>query len=1094
MTIEIKAFSFNDFVDSQWKTWSHKKLCEAHFKSQKRLCEAGAGQEVKPGDENEEEGIPSWTSDQQNAKGNAYYQGRNVSKAPLTFDETDYKFLSQFPPQFWSQALRWRYNDGLLQAAASRDNEKIPYQDRRDAKYVDDTIEYLTFNNGKAGKARFYNVWTGFSDLIKKLEKPIKNNQTHNPGGYYPDGGAGIEDIDPDQTDPNHPQHPSNYKGGLYDFDLSDIVKMTPEYVDKLPPEKIPVPAHQERNEKTIAAARERMKKNLKSTAAGMSLMTEKVSREKIMMWLRSQAAGLLGQPTDIKDPHTNEPLSVHEKNIADINQHWGESDETSGSKTKTTAYLGMGKNAQPANVPVIQRKLSWTKISPDGTEYDVINEPVTMPYLKPTTMIPNIKLSPEQKEEIAKRNGFDMEKECGSTNGISFSDLLTFNDRNNASLFNCAEKARKLSVPGSMERLLSHFWDIYTDDQKKEMREKSLNLIKWHAHRNKNSAYENPHASDEHAEGQGHYLSGWHVMKGSRKIPSMHMSKEDAQKVFKKYYNQMTAEAAIAMNEWLSHQGAEEAYQNLNMKDAKSKTDDRYKKLPPHYKIVPMPVAAMISNISGSLISTAGAMLCMWLNTTDLGIYDPEVKLTEFGQDGDPQAAKKARKFYVLNFIKDMSKVAMDGIGSYRQRIKQGYKDPSFGTSTDAPSGEDGKGSIGDTIQKGSIDGGSQQKDHDPRRSHLTPDVAAKTVINAKGKEEDAYPIARQSWILAKTGLPEIDELFMTNRAQVQYVIGGGYENIIDIAAAKAQAEIKAMAALTVKNFESLKNRQDISDKEKDKMAHDMASDQLPAYLQQNHPDLYKNIDDKTKESLISRYKKEGPGITNAANTNAHGMWETFFRNLAAGIPVNRPIEDQMSGEIMWSDEQYTIKDLAPKESDLAPQNIASLVGLIRNQWTEDGAKSVIVPLVQKMYKAHNKNLTTPEAVELVKKSVPGFVPIQSISTDPAQPAQPAQVQQAQQQAQPVAPPKTPQNINDLRNILSFDDNSYQQIIKSIMEPKNKKYWLSQLAQLNMAHDMLLKAMTQQHQSGQPMSKFQFKTYNVIGDFISNAQTQTWQ
>ena len=49
----------------------------------------------------------------------------SIPKTPIMFDQLDVLFLSQFPPEFYRQALVWRYRDGLIMAAEAVEAQKL---------------------------------------------------------------------------------------------------------------------------------------------------------------------------------------------------------------------------------------------------------------------------------------------------------------------------------------------------------------------------------------------------------------------------------------------------------------------------------------------------------------------------------------------------------------------------------------------------------------------------------------------------------------------------------------------------------------------------------------------------------------------------------------------------------------------------------------------------------------------------------------------------------------------------------------------------------------------------------------------------------
>lgn len=105
----------------------------------------------------------------------------DIVKTPILFDQDDINFLYQFPPRFWQEALYQRYNDHVLGA-----KEGNPDQ------------QQITIDAGH-GKKYVFNINTGGSKLVDRLEKDIDLNQLSN-----------LNPHDKDQ-----------YSAGHYGYDLS---------------------------------------------------------------------------------------------------------------------------------------------------------------------------------------------------------------------------------------------------------------------------------------------------------------------------------------------------------------------------------------------------------------------------------------------------------------------------------------------------------------------------------------------------------------------------------------------------------------------------------------------------------------------------------------------------------------------------------------------------------------------------------------------------------------------------------------------------------------------------------------------------------
>jgi hypothetical protein len=147
----------------------------------------------------------------------AMYQ-RNTYKFPYIYDQDDLKFLQQFPPAYWVEALKWRFEEGLLQIAEKWQSEIEPQiPDRRNVSQAELAELYKHFNFPDRQDVKLQ-IWADatkkkqiltFKDIKTGLKKLWWDLQVEIPEGVYdydvteparardPETGEKLEERDP---------------------------------------------------------------------------------------------------------------------------------------------------------------------------------------------------------------------------------------------------------------------------------------------------------------------------------------------------------------------------------------------------------------------------------------------------------------------------------------------------------------------------------------------------------------------------------------------------------------------------------------------------------------------------------------------------------------------------------------------------------------------------------------------------------------------------------------------------------------------------------------------------------------------------------
>lgn len=372
--------------------------------------------------------------------------GGEAPHMPYFWDADDYRFLQQFPTELWSNALTWRYNDGLREM----------FKDVKDPKHIPDgwdttSVLELPSPSRPNVKWRFGkddgkpNIYIGLTKLAHKLTDPPKEYKDQKGEGkaYWAGEGPAIGQIDPKQTDPNHPEHHSKYKHGLYNYDLSDVVNVTPEDIDKksdyeilplLDPEIQDLlgpnedPKNNPQVQAAIAKKKAAMKKEPKHTFAGYDVLQKSKASESLGNWVRANGMNLFGElpaaGSKIVDPYTQQQhdvkiLDTPEQIKSDVHGQWG---------GKVPMTVGM-KDKINIKVPVYKKDFKFDVVKDGKVEPHKGEIKEYIPILNPVKALPALTLSDAQKEAIRKARGGEQQtvESLGDAQGLlNLWDFLT--------------------------------------------------------------------------------------------------------------------------------------------------------------------------------------------------------------------------------------------------------------------------------------------------------------------------------------------------------------------------------------------------------------------------------------------------------------------------------------------------------------------------------------------------------------------------------------------------------------------------------------------------------------------------------------------
>jgi hypothetical protein len=909
--LPIKAFSFVDFFENDWEAWKLDQLFEAKARAREKKAK--------------------------------YAFAGNQSKAPILWDEDDWRYLSQFPPEFWTRAIQYRYNLGLLRAAQIRMEDP-----QHSLQAVPNEVASLEFYDEDGSKVVFRNVYVGFRNLMEKLEKPVRTHKGHNsiPGVISQDD-PGLDEIDPDQKDATHPSHPSKYKYGLHDFDLTYPLEVPDEYFDALPDEEINLPPDQERNATNIAKKRKEMKKAAQHSFQGMSVLQAVRASTHMGNWIRAQALGLLGQaPTKIKDPNTGEEHTVdHSTTPTVANKDWpGHTGKADDSKIEHPSGSILGK-VWPLSLPTYKKKIKYERVNAAGKSTAEERE-YSIPVLLPGKILPQVQLSLDQRRVFAKRSGFDISK-CGQ--GLTWDTPWQ----------EVEAKCKAAKAAGQVDDLanLLRNYDILTPEQRAHLIKNQRTGLHY-AKSSRGSGKKDPYA------GELNYAVGFRPNKTKRGIVPADLPPEKMKIVADKYFPIFWEDADKGVSYFIKW-----ATQGRKLHSA---------------------VLDVLDKIQTDLTNVAAAFMVMNINHPKMGVYDAELGLNNVNPEADEKLLKDGRKYYAFNFAKDLSQAAFGDIGSRRQREKMGTSTVSI----DAPmgSGADATSMAGNLAQQGM--GSENLRQWYTRRLQLNP---ATEPIEDPETGAVTYPIARLIWNVPKID-HEIDKFFDTRRNIIQAKLGGTYASMADKLRDKMKTEIEALKMLYNQAVEELIGKGVNNDEELERQSRELVKARLKDKLVEMRPDLYGNVSDKDIEAIAMKGKDvSGADITASMETEfATAMDEFWERVLSGGEDVPLPLPDPESGTIKYPVEMSI--------DDFANMSLKNLVGKLLQHQGEQILSKWIVRVWMGINKyngtpiTQDKAITDIEATGLItpaesKKAAPaattttaasGTVPVSGVKKNP--------------------------------------------------------------------------------------------------------------
>ena len=865
----------------------------------------------------------------------------NVSKMPIIFGSHtgDQKYLSQFHPgmphrasfdaegnprvdpmgstkgSIMAKALEDRYGPAMVKMGKYFDTHgALPGK-------AGDTAPEVAFvlPGAKEGEGKpYYIVYTaidgqpiyvGHNDLAEKLTKPAKPTESADLGGKSKlfRAGKGLRELDP--AHPEHAAHKNEYEQhhGYYNFDLSNV--QDPEDVDKVTDVEImrllssgdkgkiaKIPGESDDDkvnnpevQEMIAAKREKMKKSLKEKITGYEPLKPTKASEVVRDWMNAGSMGLLDpalkDKKTVKDPLTGEDVDLYWLNPSEAEKLVGRTISTGFDVGTVRKIGGITKQIQPGNheklkLPVIKRTVSYKITDINGKELDTkTNVPIFVPFLpdmkvvpKLPAGIPGISLTQEQKALLAHRNGAkEITGKTDEERKAQFRDAME--KKGNA-------KLRDLAAFQDIADVIKH-WDILNPEQQQYMRDHMEDLLNVSKAMNvRDAEFKQEHEKD-HKHAYDYYGLGYDVNKGKGRQDILGIDDPNMiHKLIDKYRTDMAGEAAIAVTNWIRDSGGDPNVDE-DKEAAMKYISGKYgavKISRPIGKKSPDAVAAL-AGVSENIIVIMTYWLLTFLNSRDMGIYDPSVGLNEEKsedalEDSGGGAARK-RMGAVYDQMNKLVQASISGFPSRRARetyaqIKRGNYEYA-GEAGDSVSAADmyssdqqqsGKEKAVDWMQKWGF-----KRHHLPAGVGLNPDKEVQIALQ-------------------KATIPN----FMINVTErISHQLGGQVDNVIEDQQAKMALGISQSQQLAQQIDKELQSSIPDEDSREKAVAVELRK-RLPEYLSNLFPTMFsKNMEEK-ELSVLAKKPEEEFISTDYRNSNPdfdkklEQAMNKFFENLFEG------------------------------------------------------------------------------------------------------------------------------------------------------------------------------------------------------------------
>jgi hypothetical protein len=864
----------------------------------------------------------------------------------------DQRYLSQFHPDVQEQALKRRYNSGLLDAGDYWDaHGDYPPEDWNHAK---DGIRFkVPKKKGSKVAYRVYlsidgkPIYLGDSELVKRLSAPAKssaNDHMVHPEKFKEGPGLGeMDPKDPDSVD----KYLEGGHHGFYDFDLSGVVRQTDAIIDNMSDEEIvdwlkgtwkkkwdEAPKDKEGNKilpddlkKEIKKARDAAKAEPNHTMSGYEVMKKNVANRILPNWIKATSLGLLGEvPDKVPDPVTGVEVPVIKMPHDQAEKYFSQIDYLQagfnplrtrlreddpkdlgpeGTKQfKLNRYHHTPEKVENLDVYVIPRTVSWREEDEDGKVLGNKTETFYVPYLPDTKTVPqldtDVQLTDGQKAILAHREAPNLvPKGTPEEMEKRYKEIL---EGQNKEMKAAAQRAANIK---DVTRIIDN-WDLWTDAQKKHFKDNGRTLPEV------SRAYWAKDKSDDYYSNLsnnmatlGHSVNRLSIKQGYLGIP------EDKMEEFKhKYLGLMSGEAKEAIDKWVAvHKKGKGLYP------------------------IPMGVVDTLDEVSEHIIVISSYFLLTWLNDPMLGIFDKDPKYGLTSEKRTTEAkARTLRSYKVFWMMETLSQAALMDWPSRRAREKLNALWDSVDRGIS--SGE------GKSTTVGASQAGGSKEELEAKLKNMRYSHSSRRGVRTPGTD-----VARTGWKISVAGTEaRVEEFMHTIRSRVRKILGDSAGKVVDNAEAKVAAAIAIANLLMQKYYEEAKKQFPNDDDKAEKMASDALIQNLDKELK-NHPELFGGMNAEESDDFINKVRSQLSSKTSGMSTSE------IEKNDKEYIQKLRKAMDEFFMELLDEEEGY--------------QAVQPVYNPGTQEFEDDGMPINLMRL--KIKQADSKNLG-PSIKELVK------------------------------------------------------------------------------------------------------------------------------
>jgi predicted Fe-S protein YdhL (DUF1289 family) len=782
---------------------------------------------------------------------------------------------------------------------------------------------------------------------------------------------------------------------------------------------------------------------------AGFEPIKHEKATSLITDWMRANALGILGprhkEGDLVKDPVTGKMVKIHLMSGIEAKKYFTGRNLTVGYDPAMTRSGAKGEKGHPGDllnleIPTIPRWVSYQDLRilfPDGVyagdpeaegsdtnpKQPTHGERIYVPYLHDAKTLPKMNWTPQQKAILAHRAHPDLLPGVGDKNakdekGNAVFEKLT--DAQKEELYQKFQRATDPDAKGNIsdaaKKLLAattsidsanimNNWDILTPEQKEHVVKNSRNIVQ-HARATQLGRQD----KDRWSHGMHNHGVGYSVNKATTSMPYLGVTQEQLAAIKKKYGQDIKLEAIEGVNRWFYGRKAATAIMKGNAQEATPFST---------YGRTPVFVREKWYANFDSFAAIARIMLLSVLNDFKMGIYDPDVDLSEVKSDdimkawhdGHPlSGGKELRLNKIANLLDSLAQAQNDLIPPKRNR--------KFDAPITVQAGVDkeGKSIIDDneiTRNREELEAYNDKREKGQMRVAKNPKGLMTT---AKGA-------------LGNIGMPTIVQSL---RASVKKSLSPGDSELLTQALVTIGIEWQAKAILTAELDAKYASEQNpdgsrvYTDKEREELVDRLVNKQIAEKLRTEYPEWYSDMTDEEREAMLARvrgednpnakvtyadfdFDKDNPNYINDFNKAMNDFWTYMLRNKPSPIPEY----DSKAKEFVNTREKIDLRNFQKGHLAITPVEFIKAIQTIYNAAAKEATSTEIknqihqnlerwAPVVyhQLLGRSSNNNGESREEITKILKDagmgVEDTSPIQPKPQPIAQPAVAAQPQMA--------------------------------------------------------------------------------------------------